>query len=422
MEIKDIQARQILDSRGVPTIEADVWLQNGTFGRASVPSGASTGSHEAHELRDGSGGYGGKSVHRAVDIVHKQILPELRGMRADDQTNTDKTMIELDGTENKTNLGANAILAVSLATAHAAAKAKGQLLYSHVNELAGSPEKSLPMPMMNLLNGGKHANNSTAIQEWMIIPKSSDTIAEAIETGAVIFSNLKKLLGKHGYTTSVGDEGGFTLPIKHYDTEALIFLSEACNQAGKKPGEAVVFAVDVAASELFNDGNYTVKAAGTPFDEQAMIAYLEELTTNFPIVSIEDGLAEDAWHGWNQLTQSIGGSIQIVGDDLLVTNRRRLVKAIEEKAANAILIKPNQIGTLTETIAAIMDAKAAGYKTIISHRSGETEDTSIVHIAVGTGAGQIKTGSMSRGERIAKYNELLRLEMIDSSLRLAQPF
>ena len=423
MKISDIQARQILDSRGYPTVEVDVWLEGNVFGRAAVPSGASTGTHEAIELRDeDQSDYQGKSVHFAVNNVHEKILPALRGMSAEEQAHIDQVMRELDGTPQKSNLGANAILAVSLACAHAAAKAKGVLLYSHINDLAGKPEKSLPMPMMNLLNGGKHAEKSTAIQEWMLIPKASSTMAEAVETGANIFHSLKQLMSQNGYPTSVGDEGGFTMPIKKHDTEALIALSEACQQVGKIPGSDVAFAIDVAASEILDGEKYHVNSDKSELDQQEMIDYLAQLSENFPVISIEDGLAEDDWDGWQKLTARLGDKVQIVGDDLLVTDIGRVKRAIHSRAVNAVLVKPNQIGTLSETLEVIAAAKRVGFNTIVSHRSGETEDVSIVHIAVGAGAGQIKTGSLSRSERTAKYNELLRLEALDPTLQLAQPF
>lgn len=419
MKIVRIVARQILDSRGNPTVEADVWLDDGSFGRAAVPSGASTGVHEAHELRDGGKAFAGLGVLTAVKNIEEEIFPALVDMPADDQAAVDQKMIELDGTENKSRLGANAILAVSLAVAHAAAKAKGVLLYAHINDLAGNPNKSLPMPMMNVLNGGKHASGSSDFQEFMLIPRSAGTFAQAVQMGAEIFHSLKQEIAASGASTAVGDEGGFTFPITSANTEMLDLLLSAVQNAGYKPGDDVVFALDVAASEFYQKERYVLATEERALSTELMIDYLEEISKRYPVVSIEDGLAEDDWEGWCSLTQQLT-SQQLVGDDLLVTNPKRLQQAIDKKSGNAILIKPNQIGTLTETIEAINLAKAHGWRTIVSHRSGETEDVSIVHIAVGTGAGQIKTGSLSRGERTAKYNELMRLESIDETLKLAK--
>jgi enolase len=421
MEIKNIIARQILDSRGNPTIEADVWLKNCAFGRAAVPSGASTGIHEALELRDGGSAYGGLGVSKAIANIHDVILPALKGVRADDQYLIDQTMIDLDGTPNKENLGANAILAVSLACAHAAAKARGILLYAHIADIAHNSDLSLPMPMMNVLNGGKHAKGSTDVQETMIIPKNASSYAHAVQIGSEVFQSLKKTLDARGESTAVGDEGGFTLHVQKSNAEALDVLSEAIEKAGYKVGEDVVFALDVAASELYKEPNYEFAAEHQTLSAVDTINWYRDISSRYPIASIEDGLSQDDWQGWQDLTNALPNT-QLVGDDLLVTNSQRLQRAINEKAGNAILIKPNQIGTLTETILTIQLAKNNGWNTIISHRSGETEDVTIAHIAIGTGAGQIKTGSLSRSERTAKHNELMRIESIDPALRLIHPF
>ncbi len=421
MEIAKIEARQILDSRGNPTVEADVWLKNGVFGRAAVPSGASTGVHEAHELRDGGDAFGGLGVQKAIRNIYEIICPALIGIRADDQFLVDQTMIDVDGTPNKEKLGANAILAVSLATAHAAANARCILLYAHIADICQNPVKNLPMPMMNVLNGGKHASGSTDIQETMIIPKSAKSFGQAIQMGAEIFQSLKKTLANRGEITTVGDEGGFTLHIQKSNAEALDVLTEAIQKAGYAVGTDIVFALDVAASELYQEPDYAFAAEGRTLSTENTIAWYHELAQRYPIASIEDGLAQDDWHGWQTMTQSLSG-LQLVGDDLLVTNTERLQRAINLNAGNAILIKPNQIGTLTETIHAIQLAKNNGWKTIISHRSGETEDVTIAHIAIGTGAGQIKTGSLSRSERTAKHNEIMRIESIDPTLSLYNPF
>lgn len=420
MNINRVIARQILDSRGCPTIEADVWLDNGAFGRAAVPSGASTGSHEAHELRDGGPEFGGLGVTKAMDNIYRTIGPAVIGLRADDQFLIDDTLKKLDGTNNKSNLGANAILAVSLAVAHAAAKARGILLYSHINDIAGKPEMNLPMPMVNVLNGGKHASQSTDIQESMIIPLSAHSYKDGVKISAEVFMALKTILKEKGLSTAVGDEGGFTLPVSSGNQEALEVLCQATEKAGYSVGQDLVFALDVASSELYQDSKYNLKAENRSLSEDEMIAWYQELLGKFPIKSIEDGLGEDSWEGWQKLKQQL--NVQLVGDDFLVTNLDRLQRAIDSDAANAILIKPNQIGTLTETIAAINLAKQNNWNTIVSHRSGETEDITITHIAVGAGAGQIKTGSMSRSERTAKHNELMRIESFDSSLNLANPF
>ena len=410
MKIASIHARQILDSRGNPTVEADVVLENGTMGRAAVPSGASTGSHEAIELRDGdTAHYGGKGVLKAVTNANGEIASALAGMDVFDQKALDQKMIALDGTPNKSRLGANAILAVSLASAKAAALAKGVPLYIYVAETAGMPEPHiLPVPLMNVLNGGAHAANSTDIQEFMIVPVGATSFAQALEMGANTFHALKKILAEKGYATTVGDEGGFALEGTHDNEEALNMLEAAVLSAGYLLGNDIVFALDAAASEFHKDGTYNLAAEGKKLSTDEMIAWLAALAKRHPIASIEDGLAEDDWTGWIAMTTVIPN--QLVGDDLLVTNTEFLKRAIAEKAGNAILIKPNQIGTLTETIEAVRMAQAAGWRTILSHRSGETEDTTIAHLAVGLGTGQIKTGSLSRSERTAKYNELLRIE------------
>lgn len=420
MKIDHIVSRQILDSRGNPTVEADVWLENGVFGRAAVPSGASTGKHEAHELRDGGQAYSGLGVMQAVQNITDTVQPAIKGHAADDQFALDALLCDLDGTENKSNLGANAILAVSLAAAHAAAKTRNVFLYTHINDIAGNPAQNVPMPMINVLNGGKHATQSTDMQESMIIPVGATTYAQAMQIGAEVFAALKKILAERGLSTAVGDEGGFTLPVQSGNAEALEVLSDAVGRAGYTLGKDVVFALDVAASELFEDDTYHLKAEKHTLTTEQMIDWYIKLCKRFPVVSIEDGLAEDAWSGWQKLTKAL--PMQLVGDDLLVTNIERLQKGIDQKAANAILIKPNQIGTLTETIRAIQLAQKHNWHTVISHRSGETEDVTIAHIAVGTGSGQIKTGSMSRSERTAKHNELLRIESFDPNLKLVNPF
>ncbi len=411
MKIQSIHAREILDSRGNPTLEADVILDNGTIGRAAVPSGASTGSHEAHELRDKDPKrYNGKGVLQAVANVNGPIAQALQGADVSDQKNIDDLLIKLDGTDNKEKLGANAILAVSLAAAKAAAAAQGIPLFQHINALANHPVMSLPLPLCNIINGGKHAAGSTDIQEFMIMPVGATSFKQALQMSAEIFHALGKLLAQKGYSTTVGDEGGYAPAVHDGNAEALALISEAVANAGYKTGEDIVFALDVAATELYQDGSYVLATEKTKKSADEMISFYEQLTTTYPVYSIEDGLAEDDWANWSKLTARLGASKQIVGDDLLVTNVRFLQRGIEEKAANAILVKVNQIGTLSETIAAVTMAQAAGWKAVISHRSGETEDTSIAHIAVGLGCGQIKTGSLSRTDRVAKYNELLRIE------------
>ena len=419
--ISSITARQILDSRGNPTVEADVILRDGTLGRAAVPSGASTGAGEALELRDGDNDWGGKSVYQAVRNVNEIIAPALAGKDASDQTTLDSIMLTLDGTDNKSKLGANAILSVSLAAAKAAATAKKQPLWRYIANMTGK-SPSLPLPMMNVMNGGAHAAFATDIQEFMIICKGAKTFEETLKMGTEIFHALAKILKNHDYPTTVGDEGGYAPRVRSGNREPLTLLSEAITSAGYTLGSDVVFAMDAASSEFYQDGRYELKCEGKSLSSEEMIDWLEALVNEFPIVSIEDGLAENDWSGWQQLRARIGDRIQLVGDDLLVTNTSLVQKAIDEHAANALLVKPNQIGSLTETIQAVSMAQDAGWNTVMSHRSGETEDTTISHLAVGLGCGQIKTGSLSRTDRIAKYNELLRIAESDTSLRLARPF
>lgn len=403
--IIDVRAREILDSRGNPTVEVDVVLEDGTLGRAAVPSGASTGAYEAVELRDGDDSrYLGKGVMKAVDNVNDIIAPEILEMDATDQLGIDRLMIELDGTENKSKLGANAILGVSLAVAKAAAESLGLPLYQY---LGGTNGKELPVPMMNILNGGEHADNNVDIQEFMVMPVGAESFREALRMGAEIFHNLKQVLKGKGLNTAVGDEGGFA-PNLGSNQEALEVIVEAIKAAGYKPGEDVALAMDVAATELYKDGKYVIEGVAKTAEE--MIAYYEQLVERFPIISIEDGLAEDDWDGWKLLTELLGSKIQLVGDDLFVTNTARLSQGIVKKVANSILVKVNQIGTLTETLDAIEMAKRAGYTAVVSHRSGETEDSTISDLVVATNAGQIKTGAPSRTDRVAKYNQLLRIE------------
>lgn len=420
MEISHIVARQILDSRGTPTVEADVYLVSGVMGRAAVPSGASTGIYEAHELRDSDKAFGGKGVLKAIANIEGEMSDALKGMAADDQAAIDQKMRDLDGTPNKSRLGANAILAVSLAAAHAAAAQKNVPLYQHINELAGKPTMNLPLPMMNVLNGGQHASNSSDFQEFMVIPTRAESYAQAVQVGAEIFMALKKLIASKGLSTAVGDEGGFTMPVSS-NTEMLDLLNEAVRAAGYTPGEDVSYALDVASSEFYKDGKYALATENRTLESAKMVDYLADMVRNYPIVSIEDGLDQDAWDAWRDLTARLPET-QLVGDDLLVTNAERLQQGIDQKAGNAILIKLNQIGTLSETIETIRLAQANGWRTIVSHRSGETEDVTIVHLAVGTGAGQIKTGSLSRSDRNAKHNEVLRIEEGNASLKLASPF
>ena len=397
-----------MDSRGNPTVEAEVTLATGAFGRAAVPSGASTGEHEALELRDGdSNRYGGKGVQLAVESIEDSIAPALDGMLAADQIAIDRTMIELDGTSNKGKLGANAILAVSMAIARAAADDLGLPLYKY---LGGPMARILPVPMMNILNGGAHATNTVDFQEYMIVPVGAETFADALRMGAEVFHALKKVLVKRKLSTGVGDEGGFA-PDLGTDEDALKVVVEAIESAGYSPGKEIAIALDCAASELFKSGTYTFKKSGAGSKSaEGMIELYSKWIEEYPIVSIEDGLAEDDWEGWAKLTAALGDRLQLVGDDLFVTNTERLARGIAEDVGNAILIKLNQIGTLTETMEAIELARANGYQSIISHRSGETEDTFIADLAVATGAGQIKTGSASRTDRVAKYNQLLRIE------------
>lgn len=406
--IIEIKAREILDSRGNPTVEADVTLDSGVMGRAAVPSGASTGEHEALELRDGdSDRYLGRGVEQAVRSVEERISPALAGMVAADQMAVDRAMIELDGSPNKGKLGANAILAVSMANARAAAAELGQPLYRY---LGGPMARTMPVPMMNILNGGAHATNTVDFQEYMIVPVGASTFAQALQMGAEVFHALKKVLVKRKLSTGVGDEGGFAPDLKN-DEEALKVVIEAIESAGYAPGKEIALALDVAASELFKTGTYTFKKSGAgSMSADGMIELYSKWLDEYPIVSIEDGLSEDDWDGWTKLTAALGDRVQLVGDDLFVTNTERLGRGIEGDVANAILIKLNQIGTLTETLEAIEMARANGYQSIISHRSGETEDTFIADLAVATGAGQIKTGSASRTDRVAKYNQLLRIE------------
>lgn len=421
--ISQVIGRQILDSRGNPTVEADVILSSGAMGRAAVPSGASTGSHEAVELRDGGTSYGGKSVQTAVGNITQHIAPQLIGMDVRDQRAIDTAMCELDGTDNKSRLGANAILAVSLASAKAAAASQFMPLHDYIATLAGTSDRqSLPLPMMNVMNGGQHAAGSTDIQEFMIIPRSAHTIQQAIEMGAAVFHTLAGVLKAAGYMTTVGDEGGYAPRVQRGNSEPLDHIMQAITKAGFTPGKDIALGLDVAATELYTDGSYHLTTEDTSLQPQRMVDWLKDLTQRYPIISIEDGLAEDDWATWADLTRQLGESTQLVGDDLLVTNTALLTRAIAEHSANAILIKPNQIGTLSQTIEAVLTAQAAGWKTIISHRSGETEDSTISHIAVGLGAGQIKTGSLSRTDRIAKYNELLRIAEAAPRLGLAQPF
>lgn len=407
-EIIGIHGREIIDSRGNPTVEVDVTLKSGLLGRASVPSGASTGSREALELRDQDKKYfHGKGVKKAVDNVNSIIAPELIGMEVSDQTVIDQLMIDLDGTENKLKLGANAILGVSLAAAKAAAMDCGQPLYQY---LGGGNAKELPVPMINIINGGSHADNNVDIQEFMIMPVGAKSVKSAIQTGSEIFHTLKKVLNKKGYNTAVGDEGGFAPDLKS-NVEAVEVILEAIEQAGYSAGQDVFIALDPAASEFYKDGKYILSAESSPRkSSQEMIAFYEDWVRQYPILSIEDPLAEDDWEGWKELTERLGKKVQVVGDDIFVTNTKIIKKGIEQKIANSVLIKLNQIGTLTETLAAVEMAKKAGYTVIVSHRSGETEDFTIADLSVAVNAGQIKTGSMSRTDRTAKYNQLIRIE------------
>jgi len=405
--IADIRAREILDSRGNPTVEVDVTLEGGIVGRAAVPSGASTGAHEAVELRDGDKSrYGGKGVRKAIDAVNDEIFDTLSGRDAEDQLAIDRALIELDGTPNKGRLGANAILGVSLAVAKAAALAARQPLYRYVG---GARAHVLPVPMMNIINGGAHADNPIDIQEFMIMPVGAGTMADAVRVGSEVFHALKKRLSDAGHSTNVGDEGGFAPNLKSAD-EALGFIAKSIEAAGYKAGDEVMLALDAASTEFFKNGKYAMEGEGKTLDSGGLVKFYEELVSRYPIISIEDGMSEDDWAGWAALTQSLGKKIQLVGDDLFVTNPKRLSEGIAKGIANSILIKVNQIGTLSETLEAVDMAHRAHYTAVMSHRSGETEDATIADLAVATNCGQIKTGSLSRSDRLAKYNQLIRVE------------
>ena len=405
--IVDINGREILDSRGNPTVEVDVTLETGAMGRAAVPSGASTGAHEAVELRDGDRArYGGKGVRRAVEAVNGEIFDALSGFDAADQVALDTLLIDLDGTPNKARLGANAILGVSLAAAKAAAADLDQPLYRYVG---GVYARTLPVPLMNIINGGAHADNPIDIQEFMIMPVAAPTLADAVRVGSEVFHALRKQLKDAGHNTNVGDEGGFAPNLASTD-EALGFVMKAIEAAGYRPGEDVVLALDAAATEFYKTGKYVLAGEGKTLDAPGMVRYLEDLVKRYPVVSIEDGMAEDDWEGWAALTRALGERVQIVGDDLFVTNPKRLADGIGKGVANAILVKVNQIGTLSETLEAVQMAQRAGYAAVMSHRSGETEDATIADLAVATNCGQIKTGSLSRSDRLAKYNQLIRIE------------
>ena len=420
-KISKVQARWILDSRGNPTVEAVVGLDDGSRGRAAVPSGASTGAAEALELRDGGSRFMGKGVDRAVANVNQQIAPALIGMEAADQRAVDRTMLQLDGTDNKSKLGANAILAVSLATAKAAASSEDLALWRYIAQLTDTSETSLPLPMMNIMNGGAHANWTTDIQEYMIMPVGAPSFAEAVRQASEVFHHLGKILKEQGYPTTVGDEGGYAPHLRGGNGEPLKLIEQAVAQAGYQLGQDFVLALDVAASEFYHDGYYELKNDNAKLNTDQMIDYVRELVAGNPLASVEDGLAEEDWAGWTKLTERLGAETQLVGDDLLVTNTQRLQKAIDLKAGNAILVKPNQIGSLSETIDAVKLAKANGFNTVMSHRSGETEDTTIAHLAVGLGCGQIKTGSLSRTDRVAKYNELLRIAEANPDMPFVKP-
>lgn len=416
--IADIYAREVLDSRGNPTVEVEVFTETGAFGRALVPSGASTGEYEAVELRDGGDRFMGKGVTKAVDNVNETIAEEIIGFDVTDQTGIDQAMIELDGSDNKGSFGANAILGVSMAVARAAADELGITLYEY---LGGFNAKTLPVPMMNILNGGEHADNNVDFQEFMIMPVGASNFLEAVRMGAEIFHNLKKVLGSKGYNTGVGDEGGFA-PNLGSNEEALQTIIEAIEKAGYKPGEEIMLAMDSAASEMYEDGKYHLKGEGVVKTADEMIEFYQDMVSKYPIISIEDGLDENDWEGFKKLTDALGDKVQLVGDDLFVTNTNKLKEGIEKGIGNSILIKVNQIGTLTETFDAIEMAKRAGYTAVISHRSGETEDTTIADIAVATNAGQIKTGAPSRTDRVAKYNQLLRIndELAETAVYLGK--
>jgi enolase len=405
--ITNISAREILDSRGNPTVEVDVLLEDGSFGRAAVPSGASTGAHEAVELRDGDQSrFLGKGVLKAVEAAQTEILDAIGGMEAEDQVAVDQAMIELDGTPNKARLGANAILGVSLAVSKAAAEASGLPLYRYVGGVQG---RVLPVPMMNIINGGAHADNPIDFQEFMIMPVGAESLADAVRMGSEVFHTLKGKLKKAGHNTNVGDEGGFAPNLPSAEA-ALDFVMDAISAAGFKPGQDIALALDCAATEFFKDGGYAYEGEGTTRSIEAQVDYLAQLVANYPILSIEDGMSEDDWAGWKLLTDKIGDRCQLVGDDLFVTNVERLSRGIAERTANSILIKVNQIGSLTETLAAVDMAQRAGYTAVMSHRSGETEDSTIADLAVATNCGQIKTGSLARSDRLAKYNQLIRIE------------
>ena len=404
--ILNVHAREILDSRGNPTLEVEVLLEDGAFGRAAVPSGASTGAHEAVELRDGGKRYGGKGVTKAVKNVNTTIADAVIGLEASEQRAIDDAMIALDGTENKAKLGANAILGVSLAVAKAAAESQGAELYKYVG---GVNARTLPVPMMNIINGGEHADNPIDVQEFMIMPVGAKTFSEALQMGAEIFHALKAKLKADGHNTNVGDEGGFA-PALASSVAALEYIMSAIDAAGYKAGEDIFLAMDVASSEFYENGKYNLKGEGRILSSAEFVAYLKDLSERFPIISIEDGMDEDDWDGWKMLTDAIGDKVQLVGDDLFVTNPKRLKTGIEQGSANSILIKVNQIGTLSETLDAVDMAHRAGFTSVMSHRSGETEDSTIADLAVATNCGQIKTGSLARSDRLAKYNQLLRIE------------
>ena len=409
-KLAKVVAREVIDSRGNPTVEAEVYSESGAFGRAISPSGASTGSREALELRDGdTGRYNGKGVRQAVHFVNDEINRNLIGMDINLQHDIDQTLVELDGTPGKSRLGANALLAVSLANCKASAVEQNQALYERINELCGRPKMVMPTPMMNIINGGEHADNSLDIQEFMIQPVSMETFQEALRCGVEVFHSLKHVLKKEGYSTAVGDEGGFA-PNLTSNEQALELISDSVEQAGYKLGEDVLLALDCAASEFYRDGLYELSGEGKKYSSEEFSKYLESLCRSYPISSIEDALDENDWTGWSYLTQLLGDKIQLVGDDLFVTNVEILKKGIRDRVGNSILIKLNQIGTLSETLDTIEVAKQAGYTNIVSHRSGESEDTTIADLAVGAGVGQIKTGSLSRTDRVAKYNQLLRIE------------
>ena len=414
--IVDITAREILDSRGNPTVEVDVTLEDGSFGRAAVPSGASTGAHEAVELRDGGARYGGKGVEEAVSAVNTEIFDALAGLEAEEQTRIDQLMCQLDGSANKSRLGANAILGVSLAVAKAAAEAANMPLYRYVG---GTSARLLPVPMMNIINGAVHADNAIDFQEFLIMPVGAPSLREALRMGAEVFHTLKAALRQAGHNTNVGDEGGFAPNLRSAD-EALGFIMRAIEGAGYRPGDDILLALDCASTEFFKDGRYDLEGEGKVLDRDGLIRLYEDLVGRYPIASIEDGMAEDDWAGWESLTKALGHRLQLVGDDVFVTNTARLSAGISRSVANAILVKVNQIGTLTETLEAVDMAHRAGYRAVMSHRSGETEDCTIADLSVATNCGQIKTGSLARSDRLAKYNQLLRIEeMLDDQARYA---